>query len=597
MGIAHITLFLLALLLTTWGTSLILRALATKLASLRRTPPLSWMFRGRSIWDPKPESIGTPRASLTTLLGIAAALIGVACFTFRNKLDVERETTQGDMLTSGLAGLLLSAALAALLKGLFADRSAGRKRCPKCWYDMQGQLSRQCPECGHTTKHEKHFFRTRRSKGMLALACLLVLLAALPRAIMGYRANGWMGATPTWAMIVFIEQFPKPWIVPTGLGERFGTLGDRAERLDPINQWLLIRTTRNDVLTTIRSQLTNTTGTPVSNTQSLLNTSPSLGGKLTYDPIVVDAMDRRYRELIANWPTSGDVDTSIDEAELGCLVGYLMSLRVSAVAGPSAPRIPTTIVRSALLRRRTGNTVADWYTTNIFLAPMQEPTEVSAEFLAAFDQNAKDALTTSIVSRMFAEFLRRNEEQLPAIHAYLRDNTHPGRSGVLYGFYQLKGQVLPPRELLDTLLVDSDTRVVIAAIGLDSYDSGKPLDQSPKRCQQLADIYNTIGMPDRAAWTVLLSTNWKHADFTPGLIRDLASTDISTAYDALRYFTANPSTDPRLFEPLRAFLRHPQISHTSPDALRLILAIDPTYDPTAPENATLPDPRFVPTPR
>jgi branched-subunit amino acid ABC-type transport system permease component len=79
MGIAHITLFLLALLLTTWGTSLILRALATKLASLRRTPPLSWMFRGNSIWDPKPESIGTPRASLTTLLGIAAALIGVAC--------------------------------------------------------------------------------------------------------------------------------------------------------------------------------------------------------------------------------------------------------------------------------------------------------------------------------------------------------------------------------------------------------------------------------------------------------------------------------------------------------------------------------------
>jgi hypothetical protein len=590
MGIAHITLFLLALLLTTWGTSLILRALATKLASLRRTPPLSWMFRGNSIWDPKPESIGTPRASLTTLLGVAAALIGVACFTFRNKLDVERETTQGDMLTSGLAGLLLSAALAALVTGLFADRSAGRKRCPKCWYDMQGQLSRQCPECGHTTKHDKHFFRTRRSKGMLALACLLVLLAALPRAIMGYRANGWMGATPTWAMIVFIEQFPKPWIVQTGLGERFGTLGDRAERLDAINQWLLIRTTRSDVLATMRAQFTNTNGTPLSNIQSLLNSSPSLGGKLTYDPIVVDAMDRRYRELIANWPTSGDVDTSIDEAELGCLVGYLMSLRVSAIAGPSAPRIPTTIVRSALLRRRTGNTVANWYPANIFWAPIQEPTEVTTEFFAAFDQHANDAFTTSILSQMLGEFMRRNEEQHQTIYAYLQDTTRPGRSGVLYAFHRLSGRLIPPQEVCDALLNDTDTRVVIAILSLHYLNPGKLLDQSTDLCQKLADIYNATGMPDQTAWNVLQRAFCKGTDYTPGLIRDLSSTDPNTARNAITFLQQNPSTDPRLLEPLKLFIANPDFSAAQFQAIQSARAIDPTFDPTKPAPSPAPTP-------
>ena len=40
--------------------------------------------------------------------------------------------------------------------GLWGDRSKGRVRCPKCWYDMRGTVPRlECPECGHDAKQKR----------------------------------------------------------------------------------------------------------------------------------------------------------------------------------------------------------------------------------------------------------------------------------------------------------------------------------------------------------------------------------------------------------------------------------------------------------
>lgn len=48
-----------------------------------------------------------------------------------------------------LAGWTLTGAgLLMLLWALFRDRSRGRRRCPRCWYDMAGVPGLQCPECG-----------------------------------------------------------------------------------------------------------------------------------------------------------------------------------------------------------------------------------------------------------------------------------------------------------------------------------------------------------------------------------------------------------------------------------------------------------------
>ncbi len=56
----------------------------------------------------------------------------------------------------GLAGLSL------LYWSLLKDRARGRRRCPKCWYNMSGTQSMRCSECGSETKSEREFRKTRR---------------------------------------------------------------------------------------------------------------------------------------------------------------------------------------------------------------------------------------------------------------------------------------------------------------------------------------------------------------------------------------------------------------------------------------------------
>src|SRR5688572_9581634 len=73
-----------------------------------------------------------------------------------------------------------------VLVALLRDRSRGRRRCPRCWYEMTGVPGLVCPECGKAARREKALFRTRRRwrmAGVSALVAGLGLAAALtPRA-------------------------------------------------------------------------------------------------------------------------------------------------------------------------------------------------------------------------------------------------------------------------------------------------------------------------------------------------------------------------------------------------------------------------------
>ena len=72
--------------------------------------------------------------------------------------------------------------------GLWGDRSKGRPRCPKCWYDMRGSLPRlTCPECGHAVGSERGLYRNRRRGLEDALGVMLVPLLSYPLTIVG----GW----------------------------------------------------------------------------------------------------------------------------------------------------------------------------------------------------------------------------------------------------------------------------------------------------------------------------------------------------------------------------------------------------------------------
>src|SRR5438477_8406765 len=75
-----------------------------------------------------------------------------------------------DALASGVASSALEVAgwtlvSTGLLIGgwaLLADRARGRRRCPRCAYDMGAVGGLVCPECGRRASRERERFRTRR---------------------------------------------------------------------------------------------------------------------------------------------------------------------------------------------------------------------------------------------------------------------------------------------------------------------------------------------------------------------------------------------------------------------------------------------------
>ena len=70
--------------------------------------------------------------------------------------------------------------------GLWGDRSKGRTRCPKCWYDMRGSLPRlECPECGHDARQERRLHKHHRRWVCIVVGLVLVLASSYPLTIVG----------------------------------------------------------------------------------------------------------------------------------------------------------------------------------------------------------------------------------------------------------------------------------------------------------------------------------------------------------------------------------------------------------------------------
>lgn len=113
-----------------------------------------------------------------------------------------------DLAYQSLAVLTGLAGLALLYWALFRDRSRGRRRCPKCWYDLRCSESLTCPECGYTAKRERQFFKTRRRWRWVASVLLLGLgsyaLWLTPTA----QRDGWRSLLPTPVIIVAMRYDP-----------------------------------------------------------------------------------------------------------------------------------------------------------------------------------------------------------------------------------------------------------------------------------------------------------------------------------------------------------------------------------------------------
>ena len=100
-------------------------------------------------------------------------------------------------------------ALALLLWGLLGDRSRGRPRCPKCWYDLRGAVGGAdpttggerppsarraaaampitCPECGCAVRTRRGLYRNRRRWRAIVISVILLV----PPALALHIYNGW----------------------------------------------------------------------------------------------------------------------------------------------------------------------------------------------------------------------------------------------------------------------------------------------------------------------------------------------------------------------------------------------------------------------
>jgi len=112
-------------------------------------------------------------------------------------------TTAGtDWLWLAAGAGLAVAALVLLVWALFWDRARGRKRCPKCWYDMQGAEADNggaftCPECGRIIKRERKLRRARRRWRWAIIGLLLLLGAPALPYWHNIKVRGWPEAAPT----------------------------------------------------------------------------------------------------------------------------------------------------------------------------------------------------------------------------------------------------------------------------------------------------------------------------------------------------------------------------------------------------------------
>jgi HEAT repeat protein len=128
------------------------------------------------------------------------------------------------------------------------DRSKGRRRCPKCWYDMRGLSVPRCPECGWEIPHERHLYRSRRQKRLVAVAAVIVLAGLNLRLIPQVRQGGYVGAVPTTVLIALFEHLPDQFVrSPTGRIRHDMSLhsrlyGDRMWHWQ--ERWLLTRVRR-----------------------------------------------------------------------------------------------------------------------------------------------------------------------------------------------------------------------------------------------------------------------------------------------------------------------------------------------------------------
>lgn len=232
--------YILAGVIAVWGGCLVARVIANRLEHglFRRRSHKVGVASNDAAW-----TAPVKRSWWWTWVGIAA-LAGGTWAAIETSIG-ERELSTGRPALSGaqakvwvgLTFMSLGLGGGLAIVGLRFDPSRGRRRCPRCWYDLSATPGRLCPECGHEPASERRLFGTRRSRPTIALALVVLLAAPVGVRVREFAKNGWIGAVPTTVLIPLWRLSPRVFgrsTAPTSIGQAAsaGGLADRLARGD-----------------------------------------------------------------------------------------------------------------------------------------------------------------------------------------------------------------------------------------------------------------------------------------------------------------------------------------------------------------------------
>lgn len=102
---------------------------------------------------------------------------------------------------------LLAAGTAFVVRFIVGDRSRGRLRCPRCWYDMEGG-GEKCPECGRVVRSARELGRSRRRKRWAVAGVVLLVLGGASLATRQAVVHGAVSLVPDWVLVAGMERWP-----------------------------------------------------------------------------------------------------------------------------------------------------------------------------------------------------------------------------------------------------------------------------------------------------------------------------------------------------------------------------------------------------
>lgn len=194
-------LFIISTILACWVFSFVVR-LASEIVARKRKRLKSERNRRSIVY-----------ALIAMALGSFGSIMS-AWFAIDIALRIDEELERGGVVIAISFGLFAFA----LMLGIWAaigDRSRGRLRCPRCWYDMEGIDTPQCPECGKAIKSERHLRKARRMRWPIALILFFIGVAWYGAASAKHvdQSDDYFALVPTWVLMLGWEHLPEDWII------------------------------------------------------------------------------------------------------------------------------------------------------------------------------------------------------------------------------------------------------------------------------------------------------------------------------------------------------------------------------------------------